>query len=265
MVLALGGALLLLLDPYTRVISQTFRSSFARLLNIGPGYSDEPPIQMLPANGGAVSQAEYERLYTAYKNTYAQLLEMQRRLSTLQKIEAALPVAGSPLLLASVTNAIITAEEQGLLIHPTSQIDTVRPGQYVLGRDSMIGSISEVYRTTARVRLVTDAKHRMLVAVGRSGRNGYIHAQMEGLGNGTAHLVNLSRKEHDVRVGDAVYAAARPGHLATEVMIGEVAEAQEDPDHPLLWDIRVRPVCRPETLRNVAIVIIETAESVDGR
>jgi cell shape-determining protein MreC len=264
-VLVLAGAVLLLVpEDYTQVFPETFRRTFSVLLNIHPGRSEAPPLPKAPTNGQGVAQAEYERLYTAYQNTYAQLLEMQRRLSTLQKIQAALPVAGSPLLLASVTNVLLSPEELGLLVQPTSRIELLRPGQYVLGRDSVIGSIAAVYRTTARVRLVTDAQHRMLVAIARPGRKTLIRAQMEGVGDGTARIVNLSRKEHDVRPGDTVYAAARPGYLATEVLIGEVATVQADPDHPLLWDIRVRPICQPETLRDVAVVVMETPASVNG-
>jgi len=267
-VLLLGGGVLLLLpETYTQVFPETFHRVFSRVLNLYPGGRGQAiPMPPRAADGTpTVARAEYERLYTAYQNTYALALELQRRLSALQKIQAGLPVAGTPLLLASVTNVILSAEEQSLLIRPTSQIDRLRPGQYVLGRDSLIGSISTVYRTTARVRLVTDAQHRMLVTIIRPGRPGRIQAQMEGLGDGTARIVNLSRKEHDVQPGDAVHAAARPGFLGVDVFIGTVSEVHSDPDQPLLWDIRVRPVCRPETLRDVAVVIMESPEPTEER
>ncbi|MBN1127058.1 MAG: hypothetical protein JXA82_18800 [Sedimentisphaerales bacterium] len=261
-VLLLGGFFLLMLPQrYTLFLTEGFHRILGPVLSVGRP-TEISKIHMVQPGQDAVSQDTYNKLYTIYRNTYAQLLEIQQQLSTLQRIRAGLPTPGPPLILARVSNAILTAEECALLVIPVSGTEELEQGQYVIGDDSVIGTISAVYKTSARVRLVTDAKHRMLVAIGRTGRSGYIQAYMHGQGDGTTRIVGLSQKEYDVREGDAVYAAADGDRLGTEVIIGEVREVRHDLDNPLLWDIRVVPVCQAEKLSEIGIVVMHPKSEI---
>lgn len=262
MVLLLGGFVLLMLPArYTQFLTEGFHRALGPLLSVG-----RPPqvskIHLAPSDKEVVSQETYNKLYTAYRNTYAQLLEIQQQLSTLQRIRAGLPTPGPPLVLARVSNAIVTAEERALLVVPVSGTEELEQGQYVIGSEAVIGTLSDVYKSSVRVRLATDAKHRMQVSIGRTGRSGYIQAYMHGQGDGTARIVGLSQKEYDVRAGDAVYAAADRERLGTEVIIGDVTEVRHDLDNPLLWDIRVMPVCQAERLSEVGIVVMHPKQEI---
>lgn len=114
---------------------------------------------------------------------------------------------------------------------------------------SIIGVISGVDVKTAKIRLITDKGSRIFANIGTL----TAPAILEGQGNRTARISNIS-KEHRINKGDPVYAQKQPG-LDVPVIVGTVASCQVYLDNPLLWDIRVEPVCDVAGLSDVAVVI----------
>lgn len=114
---------------------------------------------------------------------------------------------------------------------------------------SIIGTVSAVDVKTAKIRLIADKGSRIFVGIG----NLTVRGIMEGQGNHTAKVSMIS-KEYQIVKGDPVYAQKQPG-LDVPVIAGRVVSCQVDPETPLLWDIRVEPVCDVTGLSDVAVVV----------
>ncbi len=126
----------------------------------------------------------------------------------------------------------------------------VRQGQFVLGDNSIIGTISDVDSRAAHVKLFTDPTSKIAVRI--AGLN--VGRVMEGAGNNSAKIPLLPI-EHEVRVGDVVYADKKIGFLDDLIIIGKVAQCKRGRE-PLLWDITVKPVCDIERLNSVAVIVM---------
>jgi len=126
----------------------------------------------------------------------------------------------------------------------------LRQGQFVLGDNSIIGTISNVSFRSAQVKLVTDPTSQIAVKIGRLN----VSRVMKGDGSNSAKIQMLSTK-HKVRVGDVVYADKKIGFLDDLIIIGKVAQYKRG-DEPLLWDITVKPVCDIERLNSVAVIVM---------
>ncbi|MBA7620592.1 hypothetical protein ES703_27944 [subsurface metagenome] len=126
----------------------------------------------------------------------------------------------------------------------------VRQGQFVLGDNSIIGTISDVDSRAAHVKLFTDPTSKIAVRI--AGLN--VSRVMEGAGNNSAKIPLLPI-EHEVRVGDDVYADKKIGFLDDLIIIGKVAQCKRGRE-PLLWDITVKPVCDIESLNSVAVIVM---------
>jgi cell shape-determining protein MreC len=232
-----------------------FSKVFKPVLDIGPRGLDI----LRPAGNAeeSVSTSRYNKLWKDYMNAQAELLEMQRKYNVLSGVRGGFPKSVPPLVLAKVSGSSIDGSGHTIRINAgtSSGIET---GQYVLdtSQTSVIGSISKVSETTATVRLVTDARHIIMVGIRREGADYYIERQMIGDGRDGCKIGLVPRKEYDVRVGDTVYASVQRGLLDTPIVIGEVAQVEPDRNKPDLWDIRVRPIFEPARLTELAVIVM---------
>ena len=248
---------------HTDRLANLFSKVFKPVLDVGPrGFSD-----ILGPAGDAekfVSKSRYDELWKICKNTEADLLEMQRRYEVLSRVRSELPKPSPGLVLANVISLSIDGFGHRIVINAgtSSGIET---GQYVLdtSQTSVVGSISGVFETTATVRLVTDARHIIMVGIRREGADDYIEGPMVGDGRDGCRIGLIPIKEYDVRVGDTVYASAKRGLLDTPVVTGEVARVKPDRNRPLLWDIRVRPLFEPARLTELAVIVMVPQEKED--
>ncbi|MHC4159769.1 MAG: rod shape-determining protein MreC, partial [Planctomycetota bacterium] len=122
-------------------------------------------------------------------------------------------------------------------------------GQFVLGDNSVIGTISDVSPRTAKVRLITDPTSKIAVKIRE------LKTIIEGGGKNTIKVPLLSMK-HEVESGDEVYARKKPGFLDAPMKIGTVIRCKRGDENPLLWDITVKPACDVEKLTDVAVIIM---------
>ncbi len=150
-------------------------------------------------------------------------------------------------MLADVITVTVD-ESRGELIINRGQIDGLAKDQFVLGDNSIIGTISEVSSRTAQVKLVTDSTSKIAVKIAGVGR------VMQGNGN-TARVPLLPIK-YKVKTGDIVLANKKPGFLDVPLIAGRVAQCKRDDENPSLWDITVKPVCDIERLNDVAVIIM---------
>lgn len=209
-----------------------------------------------------VSRTEYNDVITEYAKANAQLRRLQADYEKLSGIRQSLPDAGLKIVMAKVVRTSVGGVRSRLVIDKGSE-DHLRPGQYVVssGRCTVIGTISDVAKRMARVRLVTDPDHHIGAKILPHGGENYITCQLVGKGKNLAQIPLLTQKEYDISVGDIVYASQRAEFLALELLIGTVTEVKPDDTEPLLWDISVRPVLDFSRLQDVGVVIGDPAEN----
>ncbi len=250
-------------QKHTERLNLLFLKVFKPVLNVGP---ESYPAVFRPAGDTeeSVSRSRYNELWKDYMNVQAALLEMQKKYETLSGVRSELSKPVPPLVLAKVITSSIDGFGHKVVINAGTTAG-IQKGQYVLdtGQTSVIGSISDASETTATVRLVTDARHTIMVGIWREGRDYYIERQMTGDGQDGCKVPLVPRKEYDVRVGDTVYASAQRGLLDMPVVIGEVARVKPDQNEPLLLDISVRPIFEPARLTELAVVVMVPQEKGD--
>ncbi|KKK48720.1 hypothetical protein LCGC14_3142300, partial [marine sediment metagenome] len=156
---------------------------------------------------------------------------------------------GAKLLYADVITA--SGGLQSELMINRGENDKLALGQFVLGDNSIVGTISSLSPRTAQVRLVTDSTSKIPVRIAELN----IDRIMQGTGRNSAEIQLLPIK-HKVKIGVLVYARKKPGFLDTPMIIGKVVQCKRDDDNPSLWDITVEPVCNIERLDSVAVIIM---------
>jgi cell shape-determining protein MreC len=259
LLLCAGFVLLLLPRSLTQKINFLFRESFAPALRIGRQFQVKNAAMPGP-NEQTVSREEHNKLWKNYKNLHAQLLKLQNNYETVTRIRSGLPRFYGGLTVAEVTGAG-TGLSHELLINKGA-VDGIRPGSYVMspGQNSIIGVVRETSEQMTRVRLLTDANQSIEIRIRRDGTEQDIGALM--IGNGKRGCtVSMVERQKDVRAGDAVYAAARPGTLDIPMIIGEVSEVQPDEESPLLWKIAVQPAENAFTLKTVVVIVSDAVET----
>jgi len=258
--LAFGLLLLLLPQSFTSRMNFLFARIFSPVLSAGRAsqkvfHPSSPTEESIP-------RGEYEELWKAYENLHADLMTLHSDYEKLARFRKGLPKPGPGLVLAKVINVSISPFDHKLFIDKGSS-DGIQAGEYVTceNRNSIIGTVSELSESAATVRLLTDPRHKIEVGVWREGKKAFIvKGQLEGSGKVLAGISLISR-DHDIRTGDIVYAAAVAPRLETPRIIGEVFQVKPDDNEPLLWDIAVKPISDLAALTDVAVIITSPLES----
>ena len=245
-------AILILPHQITKNLNSFFIELFSPIIRL----RIDIPERFLGADNPGdqwVSRQEYNRLWAAYKNLYADLLEEHERLESMAQYRSYLPKSGAGLVAAKT----IRKEQGHFLLISRGALDGVRPGQYVMADGVVIGTISEVSTATARVTLVINNSHNLEVRIMRNQKDDYIRANIKGDGIDSFKIPLVSR-QFDVKPGDAVYASPNPQHLDTPRIVGEVVSVVPDKDNPLLWDITAIQPIDYDKINEVAVVVMET-------
>ncbi len=254
--------LLLLRREYTKELNFLFVKVFNPVLSIPPvaahrgerGYGGLGGSGFLPKS--AVSRAEFNKLLADYDNLSAVLRAEHKRYEKLARIRSELPgLDWAALVLAEVRNATAAPFDRELIINK-GEGDNLKVGQYVLGQNSIIGSISQTSKRWSRVRLLTDPKCSIEIGIFSQKNKKYIYGRMVGTGAKFGKIPLIST-EHEVQSQDTVYAMAQKGLLETPIVIGKISKVEPDKTEPLLWDIEVKPIVEAEKLDLVAVIVIE--------
>ncbi len=253
--LTAGIIFLLLPQRLTKGFNFLFIELFNPILSIGRNTGMEV-FRPARSTEDFVPRTEHNKLWTAYNNLRADLRVEHKRYEKLARLRSGLPRPGAGVVLAEIINTSIGGMKHELIIN-RGEADGLKADQFVLipGEHSIIGTISETARTTARVRLVTDINHNMKVLIWRESKKDYLEAQMVGDGKRSGNIPLLSI-EYQIKAGDTVYAAAKRGFLETPRVIGEISEVKRDENNPLLWDITVSPIRDAGTLSDVAVIVM---------
>jgi len=234
-----------------RRLTDKFQFAFVRIfrwpLSIGRNISLSTRIEQPLADADRLTETQYQN-YIA--NLEEQLRQKHQKFEELSKFrDRFYALEGAGFVVADVIRVTIDASRSELIIN-RGQYDGLTRGQFVLGSNSIVGTISDIDWRQARVKLFTDTTSRIAVKIAELN----VNRIMQGRGGNSAKVRMLST-EHEVEVGDKVYAGKKAGFLGTRLIIGTVTQCKED-DEPFIWDITVEPVCDIEKLNNVAVIIM---------
>ena len=237
-------------------LTNKFQSAFARIfcwpLTIGRNISLSAHTERQLTN--VVSRREYNKLQNQFRNHTENLTEAliqgRQEFEKLYGLYNRYVLDGVEFALADVIRVSIDKSHCELTIS-CGKKNGLAKGQFVLGDNSIIGTISEVDSRLgiARVRLITDPASKIAVKI--SGLN--VSGIMQGNGNNSARLLQT---KYEAQVGDSVYAIKKPEFLDAAMKIGKVIQCETNDEEPLLWDITVEPACDIKQLKDVAVIIM---------
>jgi len=251
--LTLAG-FILLLSP--QQLTVRFKFAFARIFRWPLTVGRNITLARTEQNSAGLSSKKELQYRNAIANLTQRLLQEHQRLEALARMRDRLKLHHAPLVPAEVITASLGGQYCELIINRGSE-DGIRAGQFVVGDNSIIGIISQLGTSQARVKLFTDPSCRIEVKIADSP----IYRVMQGTGCNSAKIQMVSRK-HKVRKGDPVFVCSKPGLLDAPRIIGVVARCKPDDEKPLIWDITVEPVCDFKTLTNVAVIVMNPEEQI---
>ena len=242
-----GFILLLAPQALTNKFQFTFARMFRRPLSVGRNISLSSRARQPFTD--YISRRQYNRLQNHLANVIEQWNQEHEKVEKLSQLRDRLAWEGANVVLANVITVSVDAFRSEFIIDRGTE-DGLAKGQFVLGDNSIIGTISGVSAHTAKVRLITDPASKIAVRI--AGLN--VSRIMQGNGSNLARI-NLLQIDHKVESGDEVYAEKRPGLLDSPMIVGTVAECKIDDENPSLWDITVKPACQIDRLSDVAVIV----------
>ncbi|KPL24313.1 MAG: hypothetical protein AMJ75_04080 [Phycisphaerae bacterium SM1_79] len=229
-----------------------FQFAFARIfswpLSVGRSIS---LAGRMPPTADVVGRREYNQLQNHLANVIQQRDQAYQEIKKLSGLRRRFPLEAARLVSAGIITASMDKSQNEFIID-RGQSDGLAKGQFVLGDNSIIGTISDVSGYRAKVRLITNSTSKIPVKIAQLNVQGL----MEGTGRGSAKIPLIPQK-HRVKVGDIVYARNQAGLLDTPIIIARVAECKRDDDNPLLWDITTEPVSDMLMLRDVTVIVMD--------
>ena len=177
------------------------------------------------------------------------MLDQERqKVVTLSQLKQSFTVEGVKYVIAEVLPTP-TGNKNELFIK-RGQKDGLKNGMYVLGDNSVIGTISNVTARTAAIKLITHPETKIRVDIGN------IPSILKG-GSDNLASINMIPAKQKIKIGTPVFAAADARFLPHPMITGKVTACKRYDKNPLLWDITITPVCDIEVLSNVAVIIID--------
>ncbi len=243
------ASLIVLFSPES--LTSRLQFAFARLFHWPLSFGTNVTLMARSgvSEGEFVSRREYERLSNHLSSVEMALERERKRVEQLSGLRTRFGLDGAGLVGADVTTLSLEGAKAELMIN-RGRDDGVQPGYFVLGDNSVVGTISAAGARTSRVRLLTDGRSKIPVRI----EGMEVGGVLEGEGGGSARLGLISAK-YDVEVGDSVF-AYKPGVLDLPIVAGVVTASRKDDERPLLLDIRVAPACRIEELGHVHVLIM---------
>ena len=196
-----------------------------------------------------VSRDEYEKLLNHLVNVTQQRDDAQLNFQKISKMRNKPAWERAGFVQADVITVKVDNLSGELYINRGKE-DGLEKNLFVLADNSIIGTISDVDKRTARVRLFTDPASNIAVRIGNSDK------LMKGCGNNQAKVEMLKQK---IGIDKEIMASKRPGFLGPPMIIGKVVQSKHN-DQPLLWDIIVEPVCNIQKVESIHVIIMNPPE-----
>lgn len=210
-----------------------------------------------------VSRAQYDMLRNHLANVTQWLNDERQKVEELSRLRNRPAWKGASFLQADVMKVTMTDSFCEMIINRGSD-EGIGKGQYVLGDEIIIGTVSQAAPRVAKVRLITDPESKLAVKIadgvqsagsGKKRRAEETESLMHGMGNNSAKILLLPAK-YKVTLGSAVYVRKNPGLLDTAMTAATVTRCGRDAENPLIWDIKVEPACNIKALEHVMVIIM---------
>jgi rod shape-determining protein MreC len=247
------GGLIVLFSP--RAVTSKFQFAFARVfrwpLSVGRNMPLSAATEVSVQNEQTRKEAQYQNYII---NLEEELRQKNQTLEQISGMRSRLRgLEGAQIMPVDIITASVEGKQCELIINRGSE-DGLAKGLYVIGDNSVIGTITELAGRTAKVRLFTDPSS--IVQVNITGLD--LNMLMQGDGSNRAKI-KLVPIKHKINIGDAVLVRKKPGWLDSAMIAGTVAECKRDSKTPGLWDVMVKPVCDTAKLNTVAVIKMSTA------
>ncbi len=244
------GGLILLFSPLG--ITSKFQFAFARLFSRPLSAGRQMPLS---AKTELSLKDDAEKKESQYQNHIANLEEeLRQKNQTIQQLSGLRTrlrnLEGAKLVPADIIISSLTSRQSEFIIN-RGKDDGVCKDMFVIGDNSVIGTISDLSGRTAKVRLFTDTSSTVQVNIPDVETN----MLMQGAGNNSAKIKMVTVK-HQIKVGEPVILRKKPGFLDSAMVVGEIQQCKRDSKNPALWDITVKPSCDITKLNNVAVIIM---------
>lgn len=216
-----------------------------------------------------VPRREYDKLLNHIDNLQETLRRQREKFEKAYGLYNTSVWEGTNYVIADVITANTKGSRNELTVNYRGKAGLTK-GQFVLGDNSIIGTISNVSSGAARVKLFTDPTSRIPVRIGELN----FDRMMYGNGDNMAKIPQVSAEyQNQIKIGQSVFASDKKPELSKNpelnkksefldapVLIGKVAKVEKSRKNPLLLDITVRPACDIEKLEDVAVIIMGTKD-----
>jgi rod shape-determining protein MreC len=247
------GGLIMLFSP--QAVTSKFQFAFARLfrwpLRVGRNMPLSARTELPLKNDFSQKERQYQNYILNLEEELRQKNEEVRQLTGLRARLRGLE--GAELIPADIITASVEGPRGELIINRGSD-DGLKKACFVIGDNSVIGTITELAGRTAKVRLFSDTSSAAQVNIPGLG----INMLMQGNGNGLGKIKMVPVK-HKIKSGDAVLVRKKPGYMDIAMIAGVVQQCKRDAKNAALWDITVKPVCDVTKLNSVAVIIMNPA------
>jgi rod shape-determining protein MreC len=243
-------------QPLTNKLQLTFFRIFKNPLssfrNLAMAESKKKPTS------NTVDQDNYIRLRNHLANSLQCLRQERQNIEQLTGLRQRYVWEGVNFVLADIITVFSDSSRSEFIIN-RGKNDGLAENQFVLGSDSIIGTIAELDSRTARVQLITDPRSKVAVKVGELDLQRIMH----GSGDDTA-TIPLVSKRYKIEQGDIIYAEKKAGFLDVPMITAIVVQCKTAEENPLLWDIKVKPACDIVKLKNVAVIVMNPQEQLQA-
>lgn len=246
------AGLILIVMP--RKVTGKFQSAFNTIFKIplSIGHDFSLSVSQKQYTGDMVSRKEYVQLENHSRNQEQELTEAYAKLEKLYGLYNKYVWPDRQFVLSGVYK-VTTAGTINECVIDRGEKNGLKAGQYVLGDNSIIGVVSDVFAGNAKVKLVSDTSFQAAVQMGN------MKTVMRGGGNGICKITQFSRK-HKVRIGDDVFICKKAGVLGAAIKVGKVTACKINEENPLFWDVTIKPACDIEQLDDAAVIIMGTVK-----
>ncbi len=226
-----------------------FQKPLSRCRNITLCSNNENP------DANDIGNSDYIRLRNHLANNIQRLRQEHQKVEKLSGLRDRTVWNGVNLVSADIITAFMNELRNDFTVN-RGRDDGLVQGQFALGLNSVVGTISELSSRMARVQLFTDPRSKVPVTIGQSNVMGI----MQGIGNCRAKIHGFATK-HKIKAGDIVYISKKPGLLNVSMIAGTVSESKPNDENPLLLDLTVTPACETRKLSNVTVIVNSNEES----
>ena len=187
----------------------------------------------------------YEHLRTEYVKLKADMIRrdaVERENAELRELLDVTIASEIKMQIAKAVDIDLDPYQHRVLVNKGA-LQGIYIGQPVLDDEGIIGQVSEVFRGSSVVTLITDPSHSIPVRIQRSGR----HILAEGSGDLTSLRIPFLNKNVDITTGDILETSGLGGRFPAGYPVAVIEDIQSVEGEPFL-SIKANPIAAVESL-----------------